>query len=74
MTKTPPTITEEDVVKLRDRIDFKCPFCGRDVTIGKLPDDQVAITHVLPMCSRFEELDPSEFVHQCYLEASRSIN
>jgi hypothetical protein len=73
MTKI-PTITEEDVVKLREPINFKCPFCGRDVTIGKLPDDLIAITHVLPICVKFEELEPSDFIHQAYLAAYHSIN
>jgi transcription elongation factor Elf1 len=69
-----PEISEEEVVRLRDPVTFKCPFCNQTVTIGKLPDERTAITHTLPICEKFSELEPTEFVHQAYLAVAWSIN
>jgi len=40
-------------------LEFTCPFCGKLCTASTDPD---GVTHVLPMCEKFEKLEPDEFL------------
>jgi hypothetical protein len=41
-------------------LEFTCPFCGKQCTATTEPD--LGVTHVLPMCEKFEKLEPDEFL------------
>lgn len=45
-----------------DTADFTCPFCRGQVTVLLSPSYGVA--HAMPMCKKFEELEPLDFLHQ----------
>jgi len=40
-------------------LEFICPFCGKQCTAMTDPD---RVTHVLPMCEKFEQLEPDAFL------------
>ena len=41
-------------------VEFVCPFCGKQCTATTEPD--FGVTHVLPMCEKFEQLEPDDFL------------
>ena len=43
--------------------DFTCCFCGADCHADT--SDGGSVLHVMPMCKKFEEMDPLEFVIAC---------
>jgi hypothetical protein len=44
---------------ITDGLDFICPFCGARCTVLR---EHEAVAHVLPMCEKFEQLEPDEFL------------
>jgi len=47
---------EEDI---RDGVVVSCP-CGQPVALG-FQNDEAVVLHRLPMCAKFEELEPDEY-------------
>jgi len=40
----------------------RCPFCVGLFQVGIVDDEVPAVTHTLPMCQKFQELDPLQFI------------
>lgn len=41
-------------------VDFVCPFCGKQCAAESGLEQ--AVTHALPMCAKFESLEPDAFI------------
>jgi hypothetical protein len=61
-------------IKLQKSSDFTCPYCNQKVTVGEMADGAMAVAHTMPMCNKFDSLDPAKFIHEAYLTATRNIN
>jgi hypothetical protein len=48
--------------------EFACPFCGLRVAVSVQP---CAVLHAVPMCDRFEHLEPVDFMRACNDELER---
>lgn len=47
---------------IRAELMFKCPFCKGQVSASLEPP---CLLHAVPMCKKFDELEPDEFMHEC---------
>jgi hypothetical protein len=47
--------------RVERQVNFTCPFCGRRASFGYVQEHPTA-THDMPMCKKFEELEPDEFL------------
>lgn len=57
------TLKCDDEFDLKDSIQVKCPFCRGTAMFGFIDsDDFGALLHSLPMCKKFEELPPDQFI------------
>ena len=52
-------MTKPNPVEVKDAVNFTCPFCGSQCTATL---EHGAVFHGLPMCEKFEQLDPVEFL------------
>lgn len=43
----------------KDGVDFICPFCKARCTVSR---EKESIVHTLPMCEKFEQLDPADYL------------
>lgn len=53
----------------RSVIDFTCPFCKLPASAGYSEDGRPLVVHKVPMCRRFEALQPHEYmaaVRRCW--------
>ena len=50
-------------------IEFTCPFCGLRVSASI---EAAAVFHELPICKKFLDLEPIDFLHECNVR--RSLN
>lgn len=48
-------------IRFAAEVEFKCPFCGRTVAASS---KEGAVLHAVPMCEKFEKLEPDEYMHQ----------
>ena len=46
-------------------LDFVCPFCDKGATADS---DQGAVFHTMPMCPKFEQLEPIDYMKAVNLE------
>lgn len=46
-------------VHITDGVDFICPFCKARCTTSL---EHCAVLHTVPMCEKFEQLEPDEFL------------
>jgi len=44
---------------LKSDVDFSCPFCGASCSADSA---SCAVLHTMPMCKKFRELGPVEFL------------
>ena len=44
------------------KMEFSCPFCGRHVVADGA---NLSVLHVLPMCAKYQEMDPLKFLKEC---------
>lgn len=47
---------------MTERVDFKCPFCGRWAAAEMTGDGDPTTLHALPPCQKYLNLNPHEYV------------
>lgn len=53
---------------MQAEVSFVCPFCGKGCSANSDPRrGAIGVVHGLPMCKKFEELEPQEFMRACNL-------
>ena len=59
-------------------VEFQCPQCGGKVMAGATTVDEntMAVSHTMPMCRRFEHLQPDDYLQWCreQLEARQVLH
>lgn len=48
-----------ETLNITDALEFTCPFCQAHCTASL---EHYAVTHAVPMCEKFEQLSPDEFL------------
>lgn len=49
--------------RLIESVRIKCPFCNGTAHVGHMQSDgEGAVLHTLPMCEKFEQLPPDEYL------------
>lgn len=51
-------------VKWRELFRFNCHVCKLEVSAGEDEHGRAMLVHVSPMCARFDELDPADFLRE----------
>lgn len=54
-------------VLVKHDVDINCPFCGRRF----IASENGTVLHYMPMCEKFEQLDPVEFLKACNDEIAK---
>ena len=47
---------------IRADVRFRCPFCGVEAAAGYSDRGRPVVVHQLPICDKFDELGPVEFL------------
>ena len=48
---------------------FTCPFCGRQAGVSTHPS---AVIHALPMCAKFDQLEPADYLAAVNAQLARA--
>jgi len=51
-------------VSWREKFRFNCHVCKLEVSAGEDEHGRAMLVHVSPMCARFDELDPADFLRE----------
>ena len=54
-----PVATKPVTMKPDIAVEFDCPFCGK---WARMDSSDGSAAHAMPPCSKFEELNPLEFI------------
>lgn len=51
-----------DVETFKAQVTFTCPFCKGEVHAGSDAEGRGGVLHTLPMCEKFEAMEPDVFM------------
>lgn len=55
---------------VRSVVHFRCPFCGLEASAGFGSNGRPVVVHKMPMCERFEAMDPIDFLTAARIHGS----
>lgn len=70
--KTPPDGVVETIDYVNG-VEFPCHVCGKVVQAGTEEDGRMSIVHKMPICDKFRDMDPVDFITESRQHYQRAM-